>query len=113
MKTINVSFEDAEIKAIEKAKDKQSWRNFILERAAIDSSKELHSKGINADALRGLCLEYDLENGEYPETNYEGFSLLCFFLREETQILESEEDIAIWEKQIAELEKAKEKEGKE
>ena len=29
MKTINVSFEDAEFKAIEKAKNKQSWREFI------------------------------------------------------------------------------------
>ena len=100
------------MEAIKKAKKGQSWRKFILERAAIDSSNEMHSKGINADALRGLCLEYDLENGEYPETNYEGFSLLCFFLREDVQILESEEDIAIWEKQIAELEKAKEKEEK-
>ena len=31
MKTINVSFEDAEIEAIEKVKNKQSWRNFILD----------------------------------------------------------------------------------
>lgn len=29
MKTINVSFEDKEIEAIEKAKGKQSWREFI------------------------------------------------------------------------------------
>ena len=110
MKTINVSFEDAEMEAIEKAKKEQSWRQFILERAAIDSSNEMHSKGINADALRGLCLEYDLNNHDYPESEYEGFSLLCFFLRKETQILESEENIEMWEKQIEELEKAKGKE---
>ena len=29
MKTINVSFEDAEFEVIEKAKGKQSWREFI------------------------------------------------------------------------------------
>ena len=111
MKTINVSFEDAEFKAIEKAKRGQSWRKFILERATIDSSNELHTKGINADALRGLCLEFDLKYGTYPKKYYEGLSLLVFFLQTvvKKDILVDENETDTWEKQIAEL--GKEKEG--
>lgn len=33
MKTINVSFEDAEMEAIEKAKGMQSWRDYIINSA--------------------------------------------------------------------------------
>lgn len=33
MKTINVSFEDAEFEAIEKAKGMQSWRDYIINSA--------------------------------------------------------------------------------
>ena len=105
MKTINVSSEDNEMKAIEKAKKGQSWRKFILERAAIDSSNEIHSKGINADALRGLCLEYDWEYGEYPESRYEGHSLLHFFLEDiikvKTEPLINENEV--WHEEIREL----------
>lgn len=35
MKTINVSFEDAEMKEIRKAKGKQSWHDFILDCVAM------------------------------------------------------------------------------
>ena len=109
MKTINVSFEDKEIETIEKAKRGQSWRKFILERAAIDSSNELHSKGINADALRGLCLEYDLKYGANPEKYYDGLSLLVFFFQTvaKTDILVDENETDSWIKQIAELKKIK------
>ena len=116
MKTINVTFEDAEIKAIEKAKKGQSWRNFILERAAIDSSNEIHGKGINADALRGLCLEYDLKYGDYPESYYQGFDLLKFFLETVVGIkatddkhLQDRKDFIAWKERLKELEKAKER----
>lgn len=109
IKTINVSFEDEEMKAIEKAKRGQSWRKFILERAAIDSSNELHTKGINADALRGLCLEYDLSYGPLLGGRFEGFSFLCFFLEKETSINpEDKKERETWGKQIAELKKKKE-----
>ena len=119
MKTINVSFEDTDFEAIEKAKRGQSWRKFILERAAIDSSNEIHSKGINADALRGLCLEYDLANGDYPGSVYEGFALLDFFLVRivKTKILEEtekhpqdREECIAWKERLKELEG--EKKGK-
>ena len=30
--------------------------------------------------LRKLCLTYDSENGEYPGTAYEGFSIFEFYL---------------------------------
>ena len=97
----------------------QSWRKFIRERAAIDSSNEIRNKGINADALRGLCLEYDLEYGNYPDSVYEGFALLEFFL--ETVVgLKSVDDIAkhpqdretiiTWEGRLKELVKKKGKE---
>ena len=108
MKTINVSFEDAEIKAIKKVKREQSWRKFILEHTAIDSSNEIHSKGINADALRGLCLEYDLNKGEYPKSTYEGYSLLAFFLEKIVKI-KLPEDMILWDERLRELRKEKEK----
>jgi hypothetical protein len=118
MKTINVTFEDNEIEAIKKAKKGQSWRKFILERAAIDSSNEIHSKGINADALRGLCLEYDLKYDDYPESVYEGFALLEFFLETVVGIKsvddiakhpQDRKDIIAWKERLKELGKAKEK----
>ena len=117
MKTINVSFEDTEMEAIEKAKKGQSWRKFILERAAIDSSNEIHSKGINADALRGLCLEYDLKYGDYPESYYQGFGLLEFFLKTVVGIKpiddiakhpQDRKDIIAWKERLKDLEKEKE-----
>ena len=108
--TINVSFDNVAWKALQKMKGEQSWRKFILERAAIDSSNEIHSKGINADALRGLCLEYDLKYHDYPESRYEGLSLLTFFLETIVKIYPNWDEDA-WNKQIAELEKAKEKEN--
>ena len=109
MKTINVSFEDAEFEAIDKAKKGQSWREFILERAAIDSSNEIYSKGINADALRGLCLEYDLSSGPFPSDPYIGFALLEFFLVTVAKIKVSrgQEKYIAWEEKIEELRKAK------
>lgn len=114
MKTINVSFENTEFETVEKAKRGQSWRNFILERAAIDSSNEMHSKGINADALRGLCLEYDLTYGPCNDNFFEGFALLHFFLESTTNVIipGGKEEIAIWEMRIAELKKIKEKKEK-
>lgn len=120
VKTINVSFADSEMKIIEKAKGKQSWRKFILERAAIDSSNEIHSKGINADALRGLCLEYDLKYGDYPESYYQGFDLLEFFLETIVGIKaiddiakhpQDRKDVIAWKERLRELEKAKENNG--
>ena len=99
------------LKEIEKAKGEQSWRKFILERAAIDSNNELHTKGINADALRGLCLEYDVERGAF-HGGYEGFEILEFFLETvlKVQPTYNEEE---WNKRVMELhaikEKAKEK----
>ena len=112
VKTINVSFEDAEFEAIEKAKKGQSWRNFILERAAIDSSNELHTKGINADALRGLCLEFDLYYGPLPGGRFEGFSFLCFFLKNETKTSinpEGKKEREAWKEQIVNLKEEKER----
>ena len=113
MKTINVSFEDNEMKAIEKVKEGQSWHKFILKRAAIDSSNEIHSKGINVDALRELCLEYDLKYGDYPESYYQGFDLLEFFLKTVVGIKsvddiakhpQDRKDVIAWEKRLKEKE---------
>lgn len=114
MKTINVSFEDNEIKAMKKAKGHQSWRKFILGRAAIDSSNEIHSKGVNADALRVLCLEYDLEYDEYPESRYQGHSLLHFFLENIVKVKVGSliDENEIWHEKVRELRGAKEKEKK-
>ena len=108
MHTINVSFEDAEIEAIKKAKRKQTWREFIINRAAIDSTNELRTNGINADALRGLCLEYDLNKGRYPESEYEGFSILQFYLIAELSDTDAEVSLEEkdWGKLINELRKA-------
>ena len=108
--TINVSFDNAEWKALQEVKGKQSWRKFILERAAIDSSNELHTKGINADALRGLCLEYDLEHGRYADPSYVGFSFLHFFLETVVKVktLRGTKDHFAWEKQIVRLKEEKE-----
>ena len=105
--TINVSFDNAEWEALQRTKGEQSWRKFILERAGIDSSNEIHSKGINADALRGLCLEYDLDNGEYPESHYQGHSLLAFFLEEIVKV-KLPEDMILWDERLKELRKEKE-----
>jgi len=100
------------MEAIERAKRGQSWRTFILERAAIDSSNEIHNKGINADALRGLCLEYDFANGRYPESIYEGFALLKFFLmavaevkppQDTTKHTQSRDDVLVWKERLREL----------
>ena len=44
MKTINVSFEDAEFEAIEKAKGMQSWRDYIINSAKA-RVLELHDEG--------------------------------------------------------------------
>lgn len=102
------------MKAIEKVKKGQSWRQFILERAAIDSSNEIHNKGVNTDALRGLCLEYDLKRDEYPESKYEGLALLYFFLETINVPLNTGfYTEGAWENQIAELKKVKEKAKKE
>ena len=116
--TINVSFDNAEWEALRETKGKQSWRKFILERAAIDSSNEIHSKGINADALRGLCLEYDLKYGDYPESYYQGFDLLEFFLETVIGIKATDDiakhpqdrkDVIAWKERLKELEKVKER----
>jgi len=40
MKTINVSFEDAEFEAIVKVKKGQSWRQFILDCVKEEEGKE-------------------------------------------------------------------------
>ena len=65
---------------------------------AIEKAK----KRINADALKDICLEYDLKYRDYPESRYEGFSILCFFLEEiiKVESCGTEEE---WHKQLVEL----------
>lgn len=105
-----------ELEAINKEiGDIQPWRKFILERVAIDSSNEIYNKGINADALRGLCLEYDLAQGAHSGTRYMGLTFyvglhfLQFFLNRitKTEVLLGEKEYETWKKQIAGLEKTK------
>lgn len=98
----NISDADYALKILEK------WdtENMFLLRENMELTTK--DKKINADALRGLCLEYDLKYGTYP--GYEGLSLLVFFLQTvaKTDILKDENETDTWKKQIAELKKKKE-----
>lgn len=98
----------AELEGMDK-EDIESWRKFIQGRAAIDSSNEIHSKGINADALRGLCLEYDMCHGPSSNTHCGGLSFLHFFLEKIVglEISIAKKEWIMWQKQIEGLEKAK------
>ena len=70
---------------------------------AIEKAK----KRINADALKDICLEYDLKYHDYPESRYEGFSILCFFLEEIIKV-ESCGNVEGWHKQLMKLQKERE-----
>ena len=45
-------------------------------------NKEELSKAIDKEALRELCIQYDIEYGDYPEAKYEGYAIYTFFLHE-------------------------------
>lgn len=52
--------------------DEVVWLRSTMSRADI-------VKAIPRDALEALCREYDIENGEYPESDYEGCALSSYF----------------------------------
>ena len=103
------TYDDLINRLMQKSEGTQSWRKFILESAAIDSSNEIHNKGINADALRGLCLEYDVYGGPSSQTHCRGLSFLHFFLEKivGVKIPIGGKERKTWEEQIAGLKKAK------
>lgn len=66
------------------------------------SMKQIEVGEINPFILRALCMEYDLEYKAYPESEYEGYSLLCFFLkRRKLPFLDMDEEE--WQKRLIEL----------
>lgn len=60
-------------------------------------NKEELEESIAIGALRELCIQYDIENEEYPESLYEGLSIYNFF-REIVLGPSSKVDWDIWKK---------------
>lgn len=69
------TFTDDEWEALQKAKGKKTWHDFIINCA-----------GIDVEAIKNLCLDFDLSYGKDPEDEYEGFALLNFFFEKTTEI---------------------------
>jgi hypothetical protein len=59
---------------------------------------------INPFALRALCMEYDLKYKAYPESYYEGYSILKFFL-EGKKLPSLDKDEKEWETRLMEMAK--------
>ena len=55
-----------------KKEDEKKWLRSTMKRRDI-------IRAIPEDALNALCREYDIEMGEYPESDYEGCALSTFF----------------------------------
>jgi len=91
------------METLKKVKGEKTWHDFIFESAVKDSIKEIEEHGINALALRGLCLKYDLEYGPY-NMEYEGYSILKFFCIEIAKV-EIKGDIEDWIDRLREMEK--------
>lgn len=107
MKPINVIFEDSEMKTLKKVKGDKTWHDVIYECMTQTEVNE-----INPFALRALCLEYDLEYRAYPESQYQGYSILDFFLERKRlpSLDKNEEEWGTRLMEIAKIEKKKENE---
>ena len=65
-------------------------------------NKEILTKAIDKEALRELCMRYDVYAGYYPESPYEGRSLYSFFVNK-VEGIEEEIDFESWNIQREEL----------
>ena len=54
---------------------------------------------IDKEVLRELCMQYDIENQEYPESPYEGLAIYNFFIGKEKEI-----DYGLWVSILKEIE---------
>ena len=59
--------------------------------------KEELEKAIDIGALRELCIQYDIEYEDYPESPYEGLAVYNFFSKIVLGV-SSEVDTDIWKK---------------
>ena len=97
LNSINVYFENSEMEVLKKVKGDKTWHDVIYEYMT-----EAVANEINPFALRMLCMEYDLEYKAYPESEYEGYSILCFLLkRRKLPFLDA--DVKEWRKRLIEM----------
>jgi hypothetical protein len=63
---------------------------YLLDEEAIKRKELINT--IDKRALRALTIEFDRENGDYPEHEYEGAAIFSFFCEQKDKIKREDEE---------------------